>query len=58
MTIDGKDHHIEKGSAVFVPGNAEHGIVNGGEEELRWFYMFPTTAFGDVVYRFLEEQME
>lgn len=52
VTIDGKDSRVAKGSAVFIPGNAEHGIVNDGEEELEWFYVFPTAAFGDIVYRF------
>jgi quercetin dioxygenase-like cupin family protein len=55
MTIDGEKYHVECGSSVFVPGNAEHGIVNDGEEELRWFYVFPTMAFSNVVYRFSEE---
>ena len=55
MTIDSMEHHVEGGSTVFVPGNAEHGIVNEGEEELRWFYVFPTAAFGDIVYRFSDE---
>jgi mannose-6-phosphate isomerase-like protein (cupin superfamily) len=55
MKIDGKEHHVEAGSSVFIPGNAEHGIVNEGEEELRWFYVFPTADFGNVVYRFSEE---
>lgn len=52
VTIDGKDNRVAKGSAVFIPGNAEHGIRNSGEEELKWFYVFPTAAFEDIVYRF------
>jgi oxalate decarboxylase/phosphoglucose isomerase-like protein (cupin superfamily) len=55
MTIDGKEHFVEGGSSVFVPGNSEHGIVNDGEEELRWFYVFPTAAFSNVVYHFSDE---
>jgi mannose-6-phosphate isomerase-like protein (cupin superfamily) len=58
MTIDGKEHFVEGGSSVFVPGNAEHGIVNGGEEELRWFYVFPTAAFSNIVYCFSDEHAE
>lgn len=45
---------MNAGSTVFIPGNAEHGIVNTGSRDLRWFYVFPTGAFGDVVYRFSE----
>jgi oxalate decarboxylase/phosphoglucose isomerase-like protein (cupin superfamily) len=55
MTIDGRDHYVEGGSSVFVPGNSEHGIVNNGEEQLRWFYVFPTAAFSNIVYRFSDE---
>lgn len=36
---------------VFIPGDAEHGVFNDGDEELRWLYVFPG-AFEDVVYRF------
>lgn len=40
------------GSAVFIPPNARHGLVNVGTKDLRLFYVFPTGCFGDVVYRF------
>lgn len=54
MIIDGIESKVETGSVVFIPGNAEHGIVNDSKEgkELKWLYVFPTGAFGDVVYRF------
>ena len=52
MTIDGVQHHVEGGSTIFVPCNAEHGIVNEGEDDLRWFYVFPTATFSDIIYRF------
>ncbi|PSN74303.1 RmlC-like cupin [Corynespora cassiicola Philippines] len=54
--IDGKEHEVAKGSVVFIPGDAEHGIRNTGEENLVWLYVFATDGFGDVVYRFSEEQ--
>ncbi|KAF3394426.1 Dimethlysulfonioproprionate lyase DddW [Penicillium rolfsii] len=54
VTIDGVVSKVETGSTVFIPGDAEHGIVNTGTGDLRWFYVFPTGAFGDVVYRFDE----
>ncbi|KAL4900175.1 hypothetical protein BDW74DRAFT_188600 [Aspergillus multicolor] len=52
VVIEGVEHEVRKGSVVFIPGDAEHGILSKGEEELEWFYVFPTGAFGDVVYRF------
>jgi len=55
VTIDGREFKVEKGSSVFVPGDAEHGIRNEEEKELKWFYVFPTGRFGDIVYRFSHE---
>lgn len=56
VTIDGVVHRVEKGSSVFIPSNAEHGIVNVGSGDLRWFYVFPTASFADVVYRFGKDE--
>jgi oxalate decarboxylase/phosphoglucose isomerase-like protein (cupin superfamily) len=55
VTVEGKDYQVAKGSSVFVPGDAEHGVRNESEEEFRWFYVFATDSFGDVVYRFTGE---
>ncbi|KAI1614171.1 RmlC-like cupin domain-containing protein [Exophiala viscosa] len=52
VTIDGKESEVRKGTAVFIPSNAEHGIKNTGDDALKWFYAFATDAFEDVVYRF------
>ena len=52
VTLDGAEHEVSPGSAVFIPGNAEHGIRNAGPEPLRFLYAFPVDAFGDVEYRF------
>jgi len=52
VTIDGKESEVRKGTAVFIPSNAEHGIKNTGDGDLKWFYAFATDAFEDVVYRF------
>jgi quercetin dioxygenase-like cupin family protein len=55
LSIDGKEYNVEEGSSIFIPGDAEHGIANKGDEELRWFYVFPTASFNNVVYRFSDE---
>ena len=54
MEIDGEKFEVEKGSVVYIPGDAEHGIRNIGEvdEDLVWLYVFPGDSFGEVVYRF------
>ncbi|KAF2267647.1 RmlC-like cupin [Lojkania enalia] len=57
VPIDGVEHQVEKGSVIFIPGDAEHGIQNTSQEEdLVWLYVFATDAFEDVVYRFSEEK--
>ncbi|KAF2846028.1 RmlC-like cupin [Plenodomus tracheiphilus IPT5] len=52
VTIDGVETVIRKGSVVFIPGDAEHGVKNTGQEKLEWLYVFAADGFGDIVYRF------
>lgn len=52
VTIDGTIYPVSKDTTIFIPGDAEHGIVNTGSNPLRWFYVFPTGSFHDVVYQF------
>ncbi|KAL5047580.1 hypothetical protein BDW71DRAFT_206330 [Aspergillus fruticulosus] len=54
VSIEGTEHEVSAGSVLFIPGDAEHGVVNREGETLEWFYVFPTAGFGDVVYRFSE----
>ncbi|MDW4548160.1 cupin domain-containing protein [Defluviimonas sp. D31] len=50
-TIDGIAHALVPGVAVYIPGNAEHGVV-AGPEGLRFAYGFAEAAFSGVTYRF------
>jgi mannose-6-phosphate isomerase-like protein (cupin superfamily) len=52
VVLDGVEHPVAAGSAVFIPGDAEHGIRNTGEGTLRFVYAFATDAIDDVVHRF------
>jgi quercetin dioxygenase-like cupin family protein len=52
VRIDGHETVVKAGTAVFIPGNAEHGIRNDSDANLKLFYAFPTGSFADVVYRF------
>ena len=52
VTLEGEEHAVEAGAAVFIPGDAEHGIRNTGGTPLRFLYAFPVDAFGAVTYRF------
>ncbi len=51
VEIDGVGHRIAPGIAVFIPGNAEHGVV-AGANGLSFVYGFPENAFEDVNYTF------
>ena len=52
VTIDGVATDVRAGTTVFIPGDAEHGVRNGGDTVLRLFYVFAADRFSDVVYRF------
>ncbi|ODV84870.1 hypothetical protein CANARDRAFT_176304 [[Candida] arabinofermentans NRRL YB-2248] len=53
VTIDKVDYKVDKGATVYIPGDSEHGIKNDSDvDDLKWFYVFPTASFSDVIYRF------
>lgn len=51
VTIDGVDHRIAPGVAVYVPGNAEHATL-AGPDGLRLAYGFAEAAFSGIKYNF------
>ncbi|KAL1628548.1 hypothetical protein SLS56_005780 [Neofusicoccum ribis] len=55
VEIEGKRQKVAKDMAVWIPGDAEHGVFCDEGEELRWLYVFPEGKFEDVVYRFRAE---
>ena len=55
VSLAGVEQPVRPGSAVSIPADAEHGIRNTGEEELRCFYCLAADSFADVEYRFSEE---
>jgi len=52
LTIDGVQTTITVGQAAFIPGDAEHSIRNEASTVLKIFYVFPTSEFSEIVYRF------
>jgi quercetin dioxygenase-like cupin family protein len=52
VTVAEVETAVTAGAAVFIPGDAEHGIHNDGDSALRFFCVFPADRFSDVVYRF------
>jgi mannose-6-phosphate isomerase-like protein (cupin superfamily) len=52
VSLEGREIPVKAGSAVFIPGMAEHGIRQAGDEVLRLFYAFPVDSFDSVEYLF------
>ncbi len=52
VCLDGREIAVRAGSAVFIPGMAEHGVRQTGIEVLRLFYAFPVDSFDNVEYLF------
>jgi mannose-6-phosphate isomerase-like protein (cupin superfamily) len=52
VSLEGREIAVKAGSAVFIPGMAEHGIRQTGDEVLRLFYAFPVDSFDGVEYLF------
>lgn len=54
VTLEGIEHEVSAGAAVFIPGDAEHGIRNPYGVAFRFLYVFPVDSFAEVEYRFGE----
>lgn len=52
VTIDGTEHLVRAGTAIFIPSNAAHGIRNTGQTLLRFFYAFAVNSFDEIEYIF------
>lgn len=52
VTIAGTDHAVRPGSAVFVPGDAQHCARNTGAVTLRILYAFAADSFDEIRYEF------
>lgn len=53
--VDGQPFRIAPGVALFIPGNAEHGI-RAGDHGCSFAYGFAVGSFAEVVYRYTAEQ--
>ena len=56
LTVDGQEHTVAPGTAVYIPSRSEHGIHNTGSEPLRFFYAFAVDSFEKVDYEFTGPQ--
>lgn len=52
VRIREEEYRVKPGSAVFIPGDAVHGLCNTGQDTLRFFYVFAADSFEDVDYHF------
>lgn len=57
VTLNGRETPVKAGSAVFIPGMAEHGVRQTGAAVLRFFYGFPVNSFDSVEYLFSAEAL-
>jgi quercetin dioxygenase-like cupin family protein len=51
VTVDGVPNPMGPGTALYIPGDAEHGTV-AGPDGFRMLYVFPRDRFSEVEYRF------
>jgi quercetin dioxygenase-like cupin family protein len=54
VAMDGEEVTVGAGALVRIPGDVEHG-VRAVDGPVRVLFVFPTSAFDDVVYRFSAE---
>ena len=52
VTIEGVEYPVRTNAAVFIPGNAAHGLRNTGQTTLRFFYVLAVNSFSEVEYIF------
>ncbi|RCK68347.1 cupin domain-containing protein [Desertihabitans brevis] len=50
VTLDGAEHDVVAGSAVYIPSNHEHGIRNTGDGPLEFVYVYQADAIDDIEY--------
>jgi quercetin dioxygenase-like cupin family protein len=51
VTVDGEPFRIAPGVALFIPGNAEHGVV-ASAQGLSFAYGFAAESFSAIEYRY------
>ena len=52
VSINDTLHRLKPGVALFIPGNAVHG-VRSADQPVRWFYTFAADSFAEIAYTFV-----
>jgi quercetin dioxygenase-like cupin family protein len=55
FTVEGTDHDIRAGDAVFIPRGAVHGFVNRGDEDARFLAVATPGLLGPAYFRDIGE---
>lgn len=50
VTLEGIEHTVRAGSAVYIPSHHEHGIRNTGDVPLEFIYVYQTDSIQDIEY--------
>jgi oxalate decarboxylase/phosphoglucose isomerase-like protein (cupin superfamily) len=50
VILDGAEHVVQAGSAVYIPSGSEHGIRNTGDEPLEFVYVYQTDSIKQFEY--------
>lgn len=58
VLINDTEYPVREGTAVFIPGNAFHGMKNTGTDSLSLLYIFPADSFTDVEYEYPDDRLE
>lgn len=57
ILLEGKEHRVSAGHAIFIPGDVEHGYCNPSQdEELVFVWGFAIPGFEGFEYRWSERQ--
>jgi quercetin dioxygenase-like cupin family protein len=51
FTVDGTEHDVAPGEALFIPRGAVHGFVNQGEHDVRFLAVVTPGLFGPAYFR-------
>jgi len=52
VTVNNTIHRLKPGVALFIPGNAVHGVIRA-DQPARWFYSFAADSFAEIAYTFV-----
>lgn len=55
FAVDGVDHEVGPGEALFIPRGAVHGFINRGDEDTRFLAVITPGLFGPTYFREIGE---